>query len=127
MNGHLMAIRRPFSLAGWVGSITTLFSLIAGIYGGWAFFSGYLEKHRAVDRLLTVEAAQLHNSDYASAWNTLAQAATIDANSARVQLAQEDVAMQWLDHISTSGDETFASIADKLEPVLTRGATSAKS
>jgi tetratricopeptide (TPR) repeat protein len=121
-----MAIRRPFSLTGWVGSITALFSLIAGIYGGWAFISDRLEKRRAVDRLLATEAEQLRRSDYEQAWNTLVQAAQIDANSARVQQAQEDVAMQWLDHISTSGDETFASIAGKLEPVLTRGATSAK-
>jgi tetratricopeptide (TPR) repeat protein len=122
-----MAIRKPFSLTAWVGSLTALFSLIAGIYGGWAFVSGQIEKHRTVNRLLAAEREQLRRSDYEPAWNTLAQAAAIDAKSARVQQAQEDVAMQWLDHISTSGDETFASITEKLEPILTRGATSAKS
>jgi Tfp pilus assembly protein PilF len=111
----------------WVGSITAVFSLIAGIYGGWAFFSGQLERRRAIDHLLAAEAVQLHSSDYESAWNSLDQAATIDSSSARVQQAQEDVAMQWLDNMRISGDQTFASIAEKLEPVLTRGAASAKS
>jgi len=111
----------------WVGSITAVFSLIAGIYGGWAFFSGQLERRRAIDHLLAAEAVQLHSSDYESAWNSLDQAATIDSSSAHVQQAQEDVAMQWLDNMRISGDQTFASIAEKLEPVLTRGAASAKS
>ena len=122
-----MAAKKPSTPLAWVGSITAVFSLIAGIYGGWAFLSGQLERRRAIDRLLAAEAVQLHSSDYESAWNTLAQAATIDSSSARVQQAQEDVAMQWLDNIRISGDQTFASITEKLEPVLIRGVASAKS
>jgi hypothetical protein len=122
-----MAFRKPFSLTAWVGSITTLFSLVAGIYGGWVFVSGRLERHRAIDRSLAAEAAQLRNSDYESAWNTLAQAAAIDAGSDRVRSAQEDVAIQWLENVSTSGGQTFSAIAEKLDPVLTRGSISDKS
>lgn len=122
-----MAFRKPFSLGAWVGSITALFSLVAGVYGGWVWVSERLERHRAIDRALTVEAAQLRNADYQSAWDTLAQAAQIDSGSERVQQAQEDVAMQWLENVSASGDQTVSSIAAKLEPVLTRGATSAGS
>jgi tetratricopeptide (TPR) repeat protein len=122
-----MAVKKPSTPLAWVGSITAVFSLIAGIYGGWAFLSGQLERRRAIDRLLAAEAVQLHTSDYESAWKTLAQAATIDPSSARVQQAQEDVAMQWLDNIRISGDQTFASVTEKLEPVLTRGVASAKS
>ena len=122
-----MAAKKPSTRLAWVGSITGVFSLIAGIYGGWVFLSGQIERRRAIDRLLAAEAVQLHTSDYDSAWRTLAQAAAVDASSARVQQAQEDVAMQWLDNIRVSGDQTFASITEKLEPVLTRGAASAKS
>jgi Tfp pilus assembly protein PilF len=110
-----------------VGSITAVFSLIAGIYAGWAFLSSQIERRRAIDQLLAAEAVQLHTSDYESAWKTLAQAATVDPGSARVQQAQEEVAMQWLDNIHVSGDQTFRSITEKLAPVLTRGAASAKS
>jgi len=122
-----MAAKIPSTPLAWVGSITAVFSLIAGIYGGWAFLSGQLERRRAIDQLLAAEAVQVHTSDYASAWKTLAQAATVDPNSVRVQQAQEDVAMRWLENIRVSGDQTFASITEKLEPVLTRGAASAKS
>lgn len=122
-----MAAKKPSSTVAWVGSITAVFSLIAGIYGGWAFLSAQLEKRRAIDQLVAAEAVQLHTFDYESAWKTLAQAATIDPSSARVQQAQEDVAMQWLDNTSISGEQTFASITEKLEPILTRGAASAKS
>lgn len=122
-----MAARKPFTPLAWVGSITAIFSLIAGIYAGWAFLSGQLERRRATDRLLADEALQLHASDYESAWRTLAQAATVGGSSARVQQAQEEVAIEWLDNIRISGDQTFASITEKLEPVLIRGAASAKS
>jgi hypothetical protein len=100
---------------------------LPGIYGGWAFLSGQLERRRAIDQLLAAEAVQLHTSNYASAWKTLAQGATVDPSSVRVQQAQEDVAMRWLENIRISGDQTFASITEKLVPVLTRGAASAKS
>jgi len=118
--------KKPSTPLAWVGSITAVFSLIAGIYAGWTFLSGQLEKRRAVDHFLASEAVQLRASDYESAWKTLAQAATV-ASSERVQQAQEDVAMQWLDNIRLSGDQTFTSITEMLEPVLTRGAASAKS
>jgi tetratricopeptide (TPR) repeat protein len=120
-----MAAKKPSPLA-WVGSITAVFSLIAGTYAGWAFLSRQFEKRRTIDQLLTAEAVQLRTSDYESAWKTLTQAVTVDASSARVQQAQEDLAIDWLDNIHASGGQTFSSIIEKLEPVLTRGAASAK-
>jgi hypothetical protein len=69
---------------------------------------------------------QLRSADYQAAWETLARAAKVDATSTRVQQAQEDVAMQWLENIHANGDQTFASITGKLEPVLTSGVASAK-
>jgi tetratricopeptide (TPR) repeat protein len=122
-----MAIKKTFSVAAWVGAITTLFSLVAGVYGGWVWVSERLEKHRAVDRLLAAESAQLRNGDYEAAWNTLAQAAQINPGSGRVLDAQEDVAMRWLENVSVPEDESLSAVAQKVEPVLTRGATSAKS
>jgi len=122
-----MAAKKRFTPLAWVGSITAIFSLIAGIYAGWAFLSGQLEKRRAIQQFLAAEAVQLRASDYQSAWKTLAQAAAVDPNSEPVRQAQEDVAMQWLENIHATGDQTFASIVEKLEPALTRGVASAKS
>jgi tetratricopeptide (TPR) repeat protein len=115
-----------FSLA-WVGSITAVFSLVGAVYGGWQFFSGQVEKRREIDRLLTDEAVQIKASDYESAWKTLGQAADVDPKSERVEQAQEDAAMLWLEMIRISGDQTFTSITKKLEPVLIRGVTTTKS
>ncbi len=39
-----MTAKKPSTPLAWVGSITAVFSLIAGIYGGWAFLSGQLEQ-----------------------------------------------------------------------------------
>jgi Tfp pilus assembly protein PilF len=122
-----MAAKKRFTPLAWIGSITAVFSLIAGIYAGWDFFSGQLEKRRAIQQLLAAEVVQLRSSDYESAWKTLAQAAKVDPSSEPVRQAQEDVAMQWLDNIHASGDQTFTSVTEKLEPVLTRGVASAKS
>jgi hypothetical protein len=122
-----MAAPKRFTPLAWVGSITAVFSLIAGIYAGWDFLSGQLEKRRTIQRLLAAEAVQLRAADYASAWKSLAQAATVAPRSEPVQQAQEDVAIEWLDNIDVSGDQTFASVIEKLEPVLSRGVASAKS
>jgi tetratricopeptide (TPR) repeat protein len=122
-----MEERKAFSPLAWVGSITAVFSLIAGIYAGWSFLAGQVERRHAVEKLLTDEAVQLRAADYQSAWKTLAQAAAMDHGSARVQQAQEEVAMEWLDHAHATGGVTFVSVVEKLAPVLTRGAASAKS
>ena len=122
-----MAEKKLSKPLAWIGSLTAIFSLIGGVYGGWAYFSGQYEKRRAIAGLLATEAVQLSTRDYASAWKTLEQASVIDSGSEKIHQAQEDVAMQWLENIHVSGSDTFTQIAEKLEPILTRGATSAKS
>jgi len=122
-----MAAKKRFTPLAWVGSITAIFSLIAGIYAGWDFLSGQFEKRRAIKQSLAAEVVQLRASDYESAWKTLAQAAKVDPGSEPVRQAQEDVAIEWLDNIHASGDQTFVSITEKLEPVLSRGVASSKS
>lgn len=120
-----MAVKKSSPLA-WVGSVTAVFSLIAGVWGGWTFFSNQLAKRRALDQYLAAEAVQFRASDYDSAWKTLTQAASVDASSARIREAQQDVAMAWLENIHASGGQTFTSIVDKLEPSLTQGVAGSK-
>jgi tetratricopeptide (TPR) repeat protein len=123
----MAARKKPSTPLAWVGSITAVFSLIGGVYAGWVFLSGQLEKRRTIHRLLAEEAVQLGTSDYESAWKTLDQAAKGDPDSTRVRDAREDLAMDWLDNIGILREQTFSEIVDKLEPVLTAGAASAKS
>jgi hypothetical protein len=90
-----------------------------------AIFFGQMERRDAINRLLTDEAVQIKASDYESAWKTLGKTADIDPKSERVEQAQEDAAMLRLENIRISGDQTFASVTEELEPVLIRGAASA--
>ena len=70
---------------------------------------------------------ELKGQDYWSAWRILEQASAIDADSAKVHAAQEALAMEWLENIRLRQDEKFSDIAEKLEPILSRGAASEKS
>jgi hypothetical protein len=126
-----MATRKPRQpsrgLIRWVGYMTAVFSLIAGVYGGWTFLAGEFKERRAIDELLTAEAVRASAGDYAAGWKAVEQASSIAPSSARIQRVQEDLAMQWLKNIQLSTDQTFSSITEKLEPVLIRGANSSKS
>lgn len=111
----------------WVGYATAILSLIAGIGAIVKTITGRLEARRKIDTLLSSEAMELKRQDYWSAWRNLEQASAIDADSAKVRAAQETLAMEWLENIRLRQDEKFSDIAEKLEPILSRGAASEKS
>lgn len=111
----------------WVGSATAILALAAGIGGIGKPVWNRLETRRKIDALLSSESVQLQGHDYWSAWRSLEQASQADPGSAKVQTAQEDLAMEWLEKIEVKEKEGFSDIAEKLEPVLTRGVASAKS
>jgi tetratricopeptide (TPR) repeat protein len=110
----------------WVGYATAILSLVFGIREAVKLISDRIESHRKVDALLISEDVELKGRDYASAWRTLEQASPLEPNSAKVHLAQENLAMAWLEDIHLRENEKFSDIAEKLEPVLTRGITSTK-
>src|SRR5260370_34542046 len=88
--------------------------------------SDRVESHRKVDALLVTEGVELKGQDYASAWRTLEQASRLQPDSAKVHLAQENLAMAWLENIRVREKQEWSSIVDKLEPVLNRGIASTK-
>ena len=110
----------------WMGYGTAILSFVAGVGGVVKVASGRAEAHRQVEALLASEQIQLAGHDYAAAWQTLDRAAKVDSGSARVQKAQEDLAMAWLENIHAVGDQRFSDITEKVDPVLTRGIASAK-
>lgn len=105
----------------WVGYATAILSLIAGVRELNKVFSDRLEARRRLESLLDSERLQLRAHDYASAWRSLDQASQVNADSAEVRTAQEDVAMEWLENARATKDESLSDIALRLEPVLTRG------
>jgi len=110
----------------WVGYATAILSLIAGIRGIEKVVADRVEARRKIDSFLASEQIQLQGRDYRLAWRSLDQASQVDPGSVPVHAAQEALAMEWLENIQAGENERFSDIAEKLEPVLTRGAASAK-
>lgn len=110
----------------WIGYVTAVLTLIAGIRGLQTLISGKVESHRKTDSLLASEQLQLRARDYESAWQTLEQAAQTGADAEKVRDARETLAMEWLENIRTQDTQKFSDIVKKLDPVLTSGAAAAK-
>ncbi|HEV1994338.1 MAG TPA: hypothetical protein VGR03_08410 [Candidatus Acidoferrum sp.] len=110
----------------WVGFATAILSLFFGVRELIKLVSDRIESHRKVDAFLISEDVEMKGRDYASAWRTLEQASQLQPNSAKVHLAQENLAMAWLDDVHLRENEKFSDIAERLEPALTRGIASTK-
>ncbi len=119
----------------WVGIVTAILSLIAGVREVSSLIADSEEHARNIDELHAVGTSQQTAGDYAQAWSTFEQALTSSEEDnllaklrgrpgqrrAALRQAQEDLAMAWLDNMHLSGeDQTFSSIVDKLIPVLLR-------
>ena len=125
-SGHAVNAIKFSRILKWVGYATAILSLIFGVRELVKLISDRIESHRKVDTLLISEDVELKGRDYASAWRTLEQASQLLPSSAKVHVAQENLAMAWLEDIHLRENEKFSDIAEKLEPVLTRGLTSTK-
>ncbi len=110
----------------WIAYATAILSLIAGIRQTGKMISERFENQRRIDALLATERLQLEGKDYGAAWSSLEQAAQVDTQSTAIHSAQEALAIEWLDNVRSSERERLSGIAQKVEPVLARGAASAK-
>jgi tetratricopeptide (TPR) repeat protein len=110
----------------WVGSLTAILALFAGVREIVKLVSDRVEADRKIDVLLSTEGVQLLGKDYRSAWASLEQASQINPDSAKIQPAQETLAMAWTENVRLLESEKFSDIADKVEPVLTRGVATSK-
>ena|SRR6185312_504413 len=110
----------------WIGYVTAVLSLIAGIRGLQILISGKVESHRKTESLLASEQLQLRAHDYETAWQTLEQAAQTGSEADKVRDAREALAMEWLENIHVQDTQKFSDIVKKLDPVLTSGAAAAK-
>jgi tetratricopeptide (TPR) repeat protein len=110
----------------WVGSLTAILSLFFGIRQLVKIVSDRVEANRKIDALLKSEDVELKVRDYAAAWRSLEQASQITSDSAKVHLAQENLAMAWLEDVHLREGEKWSDISAKVEPVLSRGVASTK-
>jgi tetratricopeptide (TPR) repeat protein len=68
---------------------------------------------------------QADAGDYAGSWKLFEQALVLEPGSRVARSGQVRLAMEWLRHIRTTGQQTFTEIVAKLLPVLYRGAATA--
>ena len=110
----------------WVGSLTAILSLFFGVRQLVKIVSDRVETNRKIDALLKSEDVELKVRDYTAAWRSLEQASQIGPDSAKVHLAQENLAMAWLEDVHLREGEKWSDISEKVEPVLSRGVASTK-
>lgn len=123
------------SIMKWVGIVAAVLSLVAGVRQFLTLTAESTERERRIGELLATGAAQQQARDYPQAWATLetalgqAEQGNLLAKLTRrlgerrqqVRVAQENLAMQWLQNTSVPQGQTFSSIVDKVLPVLHRG------
>jgi tetratricopeptide (TPR) repeat protein len=119
----------------WVGAVTSVLSLIFGLYQLTNLMAGVRERQRRVAESLAVETSQQAAGDFARAWATLQDAAKLadeggklatimgrlDETRQRVRLRQEDLAMAWLRDARPGPGRAFSDIVTPVLPVLERG------
>ena len=129
------APRRPFErVLKWAGAITALVSLFFALYQLAGMAADARERTRHIDEALEIGRAQQAAGDYASAWQSLEEAAKVadegsllarlmgrlDAPRQRIRTAQADLAMIWLRNSHIGSDERFSDLVDKVLPALER-------
>ena len=100
-------------------------ALIGGGVGAWQVIANWRSCSQA--RNLVQEAKLQHGAgDYTAAWDRYASALAACPSSDAVVQGQERLAMDWLENArATEGKGTFSDIANKVQPVLSRGALAA--
>ena len=102
--------------------------LVAGsVWQGLSWHFERREQTRQMTVLLKQGQLQADSGNYANAWNLLEQAGAIRPVSNEVIDAQERLAMEWLENARGSDlTGSLKDIADKVSPVLSRGAVAGK-
>jgi hypothetical protein len=100
-------------------------AIVALAAGGWGAWRGIGQWRACGEASRQADAARLQQGagDYAAAWEGFGAALALCPGSDEVQLAQERLAMEWLENArATEGRTTFSQIVEPLLPVLSRAA-----
>lgn len=105
----------------WIGGITAVMSLVAGLYQFAESVSESRARERRVTELVRMAESQQRSQRFEQAWEHLAAATALDPDNDNVRRAYEDLAMLWLQAARIGEGETFHRLVAKLEPILDRG------
>jgi hypothetical protein len=120
----------------WVIRGTSVLAFIFAVVQLIRMVSDGRERRRHIDELLRVEQMQSQAGDYAAGWASLEKAlhtaesgglfakltGQLSPDAQRVRTAQENLAMAWVQNLQVAAGEKYSPIADRLSPVLMRGA-----
>lgn len=123
----------------WVGGITAFLSLIFALHQFILLVADVRERQRDITELYKAGKLQQGAADYQAAWTSFEQAARkadsggqlskltgqLGEERRKIREAQEDIAMEWLQNVILSQNQTFADVVDPLVPVLMRGVLNA--
>lgn len=123
----------------WVTALTAILSLFFAVQKVTQTIDENASRAQQINELLRVATMQQQATDYARAWDSLTEAATLansgdalarllgqhDADSAKVRTQREELAMAWLMDIRVPDGKPFAEVIDKLVPVLEHGTANA--
>lgn len=108
-------------------AVLVVLLLTLGVWQGLSPYAGRSEQARQVTEMLKQGQLQAHSGNYSNAWSVLEQAGSILPASADVIDAQERLAMEWLENARGSQlTGSLKDIAEKVLPVLSRGAVAGK-
>ncbi len=111
----------------WVGGITAVLSLIITLGQVSSIYTNLREKQQTVSELIQIGNLQRDRGNYAAAWDSYAEAITLDPGNRAARDERVQLAMLWMRKIrSTEKNTRFSEIADQLSPLLFRGATFSK-
>jgi len=127
------------SVMKWVTRATAVFALVFAVLQMVRTVVDVRDRRRQIDELKAEETIQRRGNDYARAWATLDQAVKIaesggllarltgqlSTEARDLRIAQEDLAMAWLDNLYLPPGMTMGEVFDRLIPVMTRGAAAA--
>jgi hypothetical protein len=111
----------------WIGGVTALMTVVAGLYNFAQFLSESRERQRRVTELLQIAENQQRSHRFDEAWVNLDAASKLDKNGRKTRLAQEDLAMAWLEDARLKEGQSFHQFVANLEPILDRGLLTAES
>jgi hypothetical protein len=124
----------------WVGRATAVLTFVFAVVQFVKVVSDVRDRRRQIDELVRTEQLQAQAEDHPAAWATLERALSIaesggqlakltgqlSADARRLREMQEDLAMTWVQDLRIAPGGTYVQTADRLTPVMTRGAVAAR-
>jgi hypothetical protein len=123
----------------WVTRGTAVLALVFAVQQVMKTVADVRDRRRQVEELVASEAIQRKNADYEHAWASLDQAVAVaesggllakltgqlSTEARELRVAQENLAMAWLDNLVVGSGHTFTEVVDRVSPVMARGAAMA--